>query len=97
MEDNAIRALRDLINDLRVEVKSDAIDNATWKQRVITLLEGDPADKKNPGIIARVEEVERWQEKIKSRDKRIAVWVGAVIGVGSAALAIFKWIQSIMK
>lgn len=97
MEDAAIKALWNKISDLRVELKADAIDTATFRQRVLTLLEGDPADKKNPGIIARVEELERWKEKIKARDKRIAIWIWAVIGVGSVALAVFKWIQSIMK
>lgn len=97
MEDDAIRALWNKISDLRVELRSDAVDAAAFKQRITTLLEGDPADKKNPGIIARMEELEAWKVKIKARDKRIAIWIGAVLTVGTAAFGVFKWIQSIMK
>lgn len=97
MEDAAIKALWNKISDLRVELRADALDAAAFKQRMITLLEGDPADKKNPGIIARMEELEAWKVKIKARDKKIAIWIGAVLSVGAAALGVFKWIQSIMK
>lgn len=97
MEDGAIKALRDLISDYRVEHRADAHQINERMTEILLLLKGHPDDKKNKGILARLESIEEWKEKVKSRDRKIAIWVSAVIAVGGAAWALFRGLQSIMK
>jgi hypothetical protein len=106
MEDSAIKAVRNDFSDLRVEIRAAEMVNAARMERIILLLEGDPADKKRPGLIRRIEDLEETvvndRKEADARllrlevwQKKIATYIAVTIVVIAAGVGVFKFFQSI--